>query len=118
MYRIGNFFNLFSPLTLGHCNSKLEIPTSERFRFLQISHFLHSLLKTKPSPPNITPYKHWCTQAMEQRGGIFMIYKSLSRDNSKPSYMTEWERDLSQDWDLEEWYDVASRAYQDILNVS
>lgn len=32
--------------------------------------------------------------------------------------MTEWERDLSQEWDLEEWYDVASRACRGILNDS
>ena len=32
-----------------------------------------------------------------------MIYKSLSADLTKPLYMVEWERDLSQVRDLEEW---------------
>lgn len=32
--------------------------------------------------------------------------------------MTEWEKDLSQEWDLGDWYRAFSCAYPGILNVS
>lgn len=69
MYRIGQFFTPCGPITLKHCNEKLELPGSERFSFLQISHFLSSLKKGYANPLEFTQYERWCSQALDIKGG-------------------------------------------------
>lgn len=43
LYRIAHFLTSSGSLTLSYCKNKLDMPDSERFRFAQISHFLHSI---------------------------------------------------------------------------
>ena len=50
------------------------------------------------------------------RGGV--IYESLSGQGPKPGYALAWERDLSQEWDPEQWYSTMTRAYKGVLNVA
>ncbi|XP_073465198.1 low affinity immunoglobulin gamma Fc region receptor II-c-like [Aquarana catesbeiana] len=94
------------------------MPSSENFRFQQIRHFLTHMGKDKPSNHAFTPYEIWCGQSTEQRGGISIIYQSLSNQTTKTPYMSAWESDLSLEWDLEKWRVTFSRAYKSILNIS
>ena len=90
----------------------------EKIRYSQIYHFVSSLWKNKSSPPIFTRYEQWCSQKAEQRGGISIIYTSLSEPTSKFSYMEAWERDLQETWDLEEWHKVGTRAFKGLVNIS
>lgn len=83
MYHIGHYFSIAGSLSMKHCINKLELPNSERFRFHQISHFLSSIWKNKPLPPEFTNYERWYGQAMAQKGGISIICASLSKPSSK-----------------------------------
>lgn len=74
MYWIGNYFTSAGPISLTHCIKHLELPNSERFRFQQLSHFLHSIWDSKPKPPQFTPYEQWCGQHLEQRGGLLDLF--------------------------------------------
>lgn len=74
MYRIGHYFSASGTISLKQCIDKLDLP--EKFRYYQISHFLHKIWKNKPTPPESTQYKRWCGQAVEQNGGISIIYVS------------------------------------------
>lgn len=114
MYRIGHFFSSLGPISLSHCTSKLEMPVSEKFRFLQISHFLHTLWKYKPDPQKFMTYELWCVQTVEQRGGISITYSSLATDSAKLPYMLAWENDLQESWNLGDWY----RFFKGICNSS
>lgn len=118
-YRIGHFFTPSGPIMLKHCIDKLELPGSERFRFIQISHFLSSLTKGQAHPLEFTQYERWCGQALDIKGGISLIYASLMEPTTKFSYMEAWERDLQETWNLEEWHRRGTRAFQGIfLNIS
>lgn len=94
LYRIGHYFNSSGPDTFNHCINNLKMPSNKKYRHQQISQFLHSIWKSKPLPPNITPYEQWCSQLTEQRGGIMVIYESLSVEHNKTSYVLARERDL------------------------
>lgn len=93
LYRIGHFVNPAS-LNLAHCISKLDMPRTESFRYRQIANFLQSLRFSTSIPLSITDYERWCGQAMELRGGIYVIYRSLSWAETKSPFMKEWENDL------------------------
>lgn len=116
LYRIGHFVSAVGPLTYTHCSSRLDMPRMERFH--QISHFLHSLGSSTPTPLTVTAYEMWCGQAMEQRGGITVIYRSLATAESKSSYMGEWEKDLGQSWSLGEWHKASASASKGFMNTT
>lgn len=116
MYRIGHYFSLSGLISMKHCVEKL--PDSEKFRFLQISHFLSTLRKNNSTPPEFTQYERWCGQALEQKGGISILYTSLLEPTAKFPYMEAWERDLQETWGLEEWHKRGTRAFKGILNIS
>lgn len=78
VYRIGHLFSCTDLLPLKHFEKELEIPSTEKFKFHQISCFIHSIWKNKPNPLGFTGYERWCGQAIEQRGGISIIYESLA----------------------------------------
>lgn len=59
-----------------------------------------------------------CGQATEQRGGISIIYSSLAHSDLKLTYMTLWETELREDWDLNTWHTAFFRSYKGILNTS
>lgn len=118
MYRIGHYLLASGPISLKMCIDKLDLPDSEKFRFHQISHFLHTIWKVKSVPLVCTPYEQWCGQATEQKGGISLIYEALSTPTSKLTYMTEWERDLGESWDLEIWNRMNTRAYKGMVNIA
>lgn len=46
------------------------MPNAEKLRFSKIRHFLHTLWIDKPAPPKPTIYEQWCSNLMDQRGGI------------------------------------------------
>lgn len=96
----------------------LDLPNSERFRFQQLSHFLHSIWTTKPEPPQFTPYEQWCGQLLEQRRGISIIYLSLAMYGRKAPFMLEWEEDTQESWDLDSWHRAFFRSFKGILNIS
>lgn len=101
-----------------HCTSKLETPPSEKFRFHQISHFLHSISSQEPLPLAITPCEQWCSSAMDMRGGISLIYSALAEPREKATYMLSWERNIGFEWDLVTWHSHFTCAYKGILNIS
>lgn len=118
MYRIGHYFSCTGPLSIKHCVNKLELPDFKKCRFHKISHFLFSICKNKPNPPNFTVYKRWCGQVTGQKGGISIIYLSLASHTTKFPYMEAWERDLQEGWDLEEWHKSISRSFKGIFDTS
>lgn len=83
MYRIGHFIHPTGPITLAYYISKLQKALIREFHLRQIKHFLHKLWTCKPDPLTFTNYELWCGQAMEQRGGISVIYRSLDEMESK-----------------------------------
>lgn len=101
LYRISNFLRPLGPLTKAYCISKLDMLPSELFCFTQIFNYLNKLWSSTSEGHNITAYEKWCGQAMEQTGGISVIYRVLSLTHSKTHYMLAWEADLAQKWDLE-----------------
>lgn len=118
LYRIGHFVNLTGPLTFAHCTSKLDMPETERFRLQQISHFIRSLRFSIHKPLSITECELWCGQAMEQRGGVTVIFQALARAVSKTLFMREWETDLQQEWTLTEWHRASVAASKGIINIA
>lgn len=84
LYRIGHYFYSNGPLMLSHCVNKLEIP-SERYCFFQISHFLRSIWTDKLKPLSVTLYEQWCSNVMDMRGGISLIYLALAEPLEKTS---------------------------------
>lgn len=79
MYRIGNYFTSAGPISLAHCIKHLDLPISERFRYMQLSHFLHSIWVSKPDPPQFTPYELWCGQLLEQRGDFHNLLLACNK---------------------------------------
>lgn len=90
------------------------MPDSERFRLSQISHFLNTIWIGKRDPPSITPYEQWCSNTMDQRGGISLIYAALQTNLDKPSYARAWEEDTGSTWNASEWYQVSKRSFKGI----
>lgn len=93
LYRIGHFFTTTGPITLTYCQNTLEKPDSEKFRFTQISHFLHSIWRNNLNSLSITPYEHWCANIQDQKGGISLIYSALMTKSDKPVYTKSWEEE-------------------------
>ena len=103
---------------MEHCIRNWDLPESEKLRYSQIFHFVKLFRRDKPSPPVFTRFERWCYQMEECKGGISIIYASLSEASSKFLYMEAWERDLQETWSLDEWHKVGTRAYKGLLNVS
>lgn len=118
LYQIGHYFTSRCPFSLAYCISKLDLSQSERFRFNQINHFLHSIWKDKPETPKFSSYELWCGQAMEQKGGISVVYASLSQPPGKSPYMIAWEEDFQFQWSPETWQSALSTAFKGIINFS
>lgn len=94
------------------------MPNTENYRFSQISSFLHKIWTTKPTPPIFSDCELRCWQAMDKRGGISVIYRSLSAVQLKTTYMLAWEKDLSSEWSLEAWQKTCFQSFKGILNIS
>lgn len=105
------------PLSVSYCISKLEMPSTEKFRHSQISPFLHSIWNNKPDPPRITSYERWCSEIWDQRGGI-SIYSSPVDVGDKPAYTWSWELDLEEEWELDTWHQCFQRSFKGVINVS
>lgn len=52
------------------------------------------------------------------KGGISIIYLSLARQTSNIPYIKVWEKDLQNQWDLEDWHLSFSRSFKEIFNSS
>lgn len=117
LYRIGHYLTPMRQLSLSYCKSKLEMPDSERFQFMKISHFLNSQWKNRPDPPKLTAYEHWCGQTTEQRGVISTIYLSLASDNAKLPYMHAWECEIQESWTADIWHRNFFHSYKGINNT-
>lgn len=96
LFIIGHLFSLNRPFLVQYCMSKLEMAILEKFRFSQITHFLHTIWSIA------IRYEQWCSGIMDRRGGISIIYSSLAEKADNPSHAHSWKSDLDIHLDPEE----------------
>lgn len=113
-YRIGHFFTHRGPFTLSHCSSVLKMPNLEKFSFLQISLFLHSIWPAGEAT-SLTTYN---IGALEIRALERASPQCMLTPPQKHPYMLAWEKDLNSNENLDSWSARLQVAYKGIINVS
>lgn len=106
------------PISLGYCISKLQMPNNKKFRLSQITHFLHTIWSNEPDPPKPTPYELWCSNIMDQKEGISIIYAFLAKRSNTPSYARAWESEIELRLDPGKWFQPFRRSYKGIMNIA
>lgn len=97
--------SLFTPTRTGTFDalrSSHNIPLREHYSYLQLRHFLQQLIKSRPIPYTLTPFKSLC-RAWPHFSGL-RIYSSIISYKKPPlSPCLQWEAELEGQQDPKDW---------------
>lgn len=88
-----------------YSTSSHDIPLREHFRYMQIRHFLLTLIKSQATPYTLTPFEHLCRSQPQSPGLISLIYAAIIGSTKPPvkAYHLHWEAELGKKLDPEDW---------------
>lgn len=120
-----NLTSVHSRLTLrGICSfqslrDSRDIPERERFHYIQIHHFIASLLKQQPHPIFPTAFEIRCRSNLTTNGLISLLYSSILNNVSSgpPPYCVQWETDLSPTIQPGDWNNIWRSMFKSSINV-
>lgn len=116
--RIRDFVSGSDIKTFASLQNLTDIPNTEIFRFLQISHFIRTTIGTHTSLDDLSLFEGICNSDPHAPGLISLLYAHLtSPPNNLPPYTAQWSADLALHLDTEDWSDIWSNTKISSQNI-
>ena len=104
-------------LCFEECRVEFGVPESERFRYIQLRHWLLHPPNREAATSDFTPFEQWIQQAVGSTGLTSGLYKFFLADNSPTSdkFRAKWEEltglSISEPQFLKVWRDLYSSVH-------